>query len=64
MADKRGRLGHDQDDYPQADYLRRAREAAAAVEAAPFVAQGLQGPAVGQAMEKPASTRSPRVKTQ
>ena len=52
MADKRGRLGHEQDDYPQADWLRRAREAAASITSAPFVAQGLQGPAVGAAIEK------------
>ncbi|GAB3780040.1 multifunctional CCA addition/repair protein [Dyella agri] len=52
LADKRGRLGHEHDDYPQADYLRRARGAAAAVVAAPFVAQGLQGPAIGAAMER------------
>jgi len=52
LADKRGRLGHLHDDYPQAAYLRRARDAAAAVTAAPFVAQGLQGPAIGAAMER------------
>ncbi|MDI3262795.1 MAG: multifunctional CCA addition/repair protein [Fulvimonas sp.] len=51
-ADKRGRLGHAQDDYPQADYLRAAREAAAGITAAPFVARGLAGPAIGQAMTK------------
>jgi tRNA nucleotidyltransferase (CCA-adding enzyme) len=52
LADQRGRLGHEHDDYPQAAYLRRARDAAAAVTAAPFVAQGLQGPAIGAAMER------------
>jgi tRNA nucleotidyltransferase (CCA-adding enzyme) len=52
MADKRGRLGHEQADYPQAEALRAAREAAAAVTSDPFVAQGLQGPAVGAAIEK------------
>ena len=51
-SDKRGRLGHQQDAYPQADYLRRARDAAAAITSAPFVARGLQGPAVGGAIEK------------
>jgi len=49
-ADKRGRLGHEHDAYPQADYLRSARAAAAAVDAAPFVSQGLTGPAIGEAM--------------
>lgn len=52
MADKRGRLGHEQDDYPQAAWLHQARDAAASITSAPFVAQGLQGPAIGAAMEK------------
>jgi tRNA nucleotidyltransferase (CCA-adding enzyme) len=52
MADKRGRLGHEHDDYPQAAWLLRARDAAAAITSAPFVADGLQGPAIGAAMEK------------
>ena len=52
LADKRGRLGHEHDAYPQADWLRRARAAAAAVSAAPLVAQGLAGPAIGTAMER------------
>jgi tRNA nucleotidyltransferase (CCA-adding enzyme) len=50
-ADKRGRRGHEHDAYPQADYLREARAAAAAVESADFVARGLAGPAIGQAMD-------------
>jgi len=49
-ADKRGRLGHEDDAYPQADYLRAARAAATAIEASGFVAQGLAGPAIGAAM--------------
>ncbi|TAM63839.1 MAG: multifunctional CCA addition/repair protein [Rhodanobacter sp.] len=51
-ADKRGRLGHEHDAYPQAAYLRDAREAAAAVDAGRFVEQGLSGPAIGMAMER------------
>lgn len=51
-ADKRGRLGHEQDDYPQAACLRESREAAAAVDARGFVAQGLAGPAIGRAMDQ------------
>lgn len=51
-ADKRGRLGHEYDAYPQADYLRAARNATAAVTAQPFVEQGLQGPAIGEAMRR------------
>ena len=50
-ADKRGRLGHEQDEYPQAAYLREARAVSAAVDAGAFVEQGLSGPAIGNAME-------------
>lgn len=50
-ADARGRTGHADDAYPQADYLRAARQAAAAVTAAPYVQQGLSGPQIGQAMQ-------------
>ncbi|HEX7342021.1 MAG TPA: multifunctional CCA addition/repair protein [Rhodanobacteraceae bacterium] len=51
-ADKRGRMGHAQDAYPQADLLRAACRAATAINAAPFVASGLQGPAIGEALRK------------
>jgi tRNA nucleotidyltransferase (CCA-adding enzyme) len=51
-ADARGRRGHADIPYPQADYLRAARVAAAAVTAAPFVAEGLSGPAIGAAMQR------------
>ena len=51
-ADKRGRPGHAHDAYPQADFLRAARDAARAVTAQPFVEQGLQGTAIGDAMRK------------
>ncbi|MEO8778250.1 MAG: multifunctional CCA addition/repair protein [Rhodanobacter sp.] len=49
-ADKRGRLGHEHDAYRQADYLRDARAAAATVDSAAFVAAGLTGPEIGQAI--------------
>ena len=51
-ADKRGRLGHADDAYPQGDYLRAALDAARAVEAAAFLARGLAGPAIGEAMRR------------
>jgi tRNA nucleotidyltransferase (CCA-adding enzyme) len=51
-ADRRGRLGSAEADYPQADFLRAARQAAAAVSAARFVADGLSGPAIGEAIDK------------
>ncbi|MEP6898826.1 MAG: multifunctional CCA addition/repair protein [Rhodanobacter sp.] len=50
-ADKRGRLGQENSDYPQAAYLRQARAAAASVNAVSFVEQGLSGPAIGKALE-------------
>jgi len=52
MADKRGRLGSAQAEYPQAGFLRACRAAAASITSQPFVEQGLQGPAIGEAMKK------------
>ena len=51
-ADKRGRLQHENDAYPQADFLRAARDAARAVTARAFVEQGLTGTAIGAAMRR------------
>jgi tRNA nucleotidyltransferase (CCA-adding enzyme) len=49
-ADARGRLGLEQREYPQADYLRRARAVAHSVNAAQFQHSGLQGVALGDAI--------------
>jgi tRNA nucleotidyltransferase (CCA-adding enzyme) len=51
-ADKRGRLGMSETDYPQGGYLRAAFHAACEVKAAAFLAEGLQGPAIADAMRK------------
>ena len=51
-ADKRGRLGNEEITYPQAAYLRAARDAAATIVAGPFVEKGLSGPAIGEAMTR------------
>lgn len=51
-ADKRGRLGHSEAAYPQADYLRSALAAARTVTAQAFVERGLQGPAIAEAMQR------------
>ena len=51
-ADKRGRLGLEDAPYPQAEYVRAAHAAAAAIDAHAFVEQGLTGPAIGDAMRK------------
>ncbi|KAF1007117.1 MAG: Multifunctional CCA protein [Luteibacter sp.] len=63
IADKRGRLGSDEADYPQADYLRACRDAAAAVSSKPFVDEGLQGPAIGEAMKRAQVTAIAGIKT-
>ncbi len=51
-ADLRGRLGREDDPYIQAEFLDRAYAASAAVEARPFVDQGLTGPAIAGAMRR------------
>ncbi|MEG3184591.1 multifunctional CCA addition/repair protein [Novilysobacter erysipheiresistens] len=50
-ADKRGRAGLQDQPYPQGDALRAAHAAACAVRAGDLP-EGLQGPAVGEAMRK------------
>ncbi|OOG53641.1 multifunctional CCA addition/repair protein [Rhodanobacter sp. C03] len=62
-ADKRGRLGHEDDAYPQAAYLREACAAAASVDASAFVEQGLAGPAIGEAMAAARTDAIATVKT-
>ena len=49
-ADARGRLGLEQRDYPQADYLRQALTAAQSISAAQFADSDLTGKALGQAI--------------
>jgi tRNA nucleotidyltransferase (CCA-adding enzyme) len=51
-ADARGRLGLEDRDYPQADYLRRALAMALEVTAALFEDQGLEGKALGEAIDR------------
>lgn len=51
-ADARGRLGLEDRPYPQADYLRAALRAAAAVQVADLAHQGLSGPAIAEALRK------------
>ena len=49
--DARGRLGLEQREYPQRDYLLGAAEAARAVAVKPLLDKGLQGAALGKALE-------------
>jgi tRNA nucleotidyltransferase (CCA-adding enzyme) len=51
-ADKRGRLGMSESNYPQGEYLRAALRAVVEIKAAPFVEAGLHGPAIADAMRK------------
>jgi len=51
-ADKRGRLGFEESDYPQAAYVRAAHAAAVAIDARGFVAEGLTGIAIGEAVRE------------
>lgn len=61
-ADKRGRLGFSEAAYPQADYLRAAYVAAAAVDARVFVERGLSGTGIGTAMREARVEAIERVK--
>lgn len=51
-ADARGRLGLQQRPYPQPTLLARVRQAAAEISARPFVAQGLSGLALADALQR------------
>ncbi|MDU9390994.1 multifunctional CCA addition/repair protein [Pseudomonas sp. zfem002] len=50
--DARGRLGLEDRDYPQADFLRGAAETARKVAVKPLVEQGYSGQALGEALKK------------
>ncbi len=51
-ADKRGRLGLQDSDYPQADALRQLHRAALAVSVSNLDVAGLQGPQIGEALRR------------
>lgn len=51
-ADKRGRLGREDEDYPQGRELRRLLDAALSVSARDLAQQGLSGPQIGEALQK------------
>ena len=51
-ADARGRTGREREPYPQADYLRAALAAAAAVALSAEDRRGLPGPAIGEELRK------------
>ena len=51
-ADKRGRTGLAERPYPQRAYLEACFAAARSVTAAPFLAAGLEGPAIGEEIKR------------
>jgi len=52
QADAQGRRGLEERAYPEAEYLRQAFEAACAVDARPFVEQGLKGEQIREAIRE------------
>jgi tRNA nucleotidyltransferase (CCA-adding enzyme) len=51
-ADKRGRLGSENTDYPQGRELCRLLSAVLSVDAKDLAQQGLSGPQIGEALQK------------
>ena len=51
-ADARGRLGREDDPYPQAARFRTAYQAATAVATTSLLEQGLRGAALGEAIRR------------
>ncbi len=52
IADSRGRTGHEDRDYPQADIFRQALAAALGIDAAAIAAQGLRGPEIANTLKQ------------
>lgn len=63
-ADARGRLHFEQRPYPQADYYRAAFHAASAVDVQQIIAQGVQGKAIKDALDKERTNAIAGVKAQ
>ena len=51
-ADSRGRTGLENEPYPASDYLRACYNAASAVSARDLMASGLEGAALGAALDQ------------
>ncbi len=51
-ADARGRKGHEEDPYAQADILRQAFDAARLIDAAPLAERGLKGEAIARELHR------------
>lgn len=51
-CDKRGRLGFEDSDYPQAATLQRLHQSALTINARDIATEGLKGPAIGEALAK------------
>jgi tRNA nucleotidyltransferase (CCA-adding enzyme) len=51
-ADSRGRPGYEDREYPQVEIMRKAREAASAIDARPLVEKGLKGEEVARELRQ------------
>ena len=51
-ADSKGRTGHEQDNYPQADYLLQAAAAARQADTSSAINGDLQGSQIGEAIRR------------
>jgi tRNA nucleotidyltransferase (CCA-adding enzyme) len=51
-ADARGRMNHESNPYPQADYLKKAARAAASVDTSAILKSNLQGAEIGEAIRR------------
>ncbi len=61
-ADAQGRTGKENASYLQADYLLAAQAAAAAVETKPLMEQGLEGKALGEALQRERTKKIAHIK--
>jgi tRNA nucleotidyltransferase (CCA-adding enzyme) len=52
LADARGRLGKEESEYPQIDYLKSIHSALLKVDSKILIEQGLEGAAIGQALRQ------------
>ena len=64
IADARGRTGHEDTPYPQADYAREALTQALSISARDIIAQGIQGAAIRDALQEARTTHLTQWKAQ
>lgn len=52
LADSRGRLGYEKENYPQREYLKKAAQLIKSVDVSQYIQQGLTGQAIATALRK------------